>query len=589
MKLENLAVRNLRSLGVDSRTGSEFSVDLATGLTVLVGPNNCGKSNVVRALELALDLSHQPDPHLDAWKLLRAEPIEIRLRFRADPHSIQEARLLDLIRGLNGTNQGQGEDVHFVHRTVLTFRSNEYHRTADFGSSIPDDESDNAKRLQRALDLFHKSVGLVVTRSGEPVGSVLGGRFKNELTDLVRSRFSEGYEAATTERHEYEAKLNSTLFSPLTEWLETDLKTVFPDVVGVKLKPRIPEIDEMIAKLGLEVQDAVTSGLDNKGSGIRSGVVAALLRYLAEFSDTSTVFAVEEPEAFLHPGAQEAVRDHLGRLAVRDDMSVLLTTHSPFMVPRKADATVIALDKGKDGRTTVTASLPGDAPLGARLGGIFRDSRVSEILDVAARLPDNAEAVLVVEGHGDKVFIDAAARALGLEELLQGIHIQASTGVKAAVVELTMLAAQTGKPVGILLDCDDIGRSAFEKLGSSTFQKLVPPKRVLSYRRAFKTVDRPVVVGTTEHGEDIIERQPIEYEAEDLFSRDFQQRFADSLAEEVPTHWQEIRPGLERLECEKAVAGVFKSRFIDFVEEDLQPDDVRLWEPLIKAISKALK
>ena len=112
MKLENLAVRNLRSLGVDPDTGAEFSIDLGAGLTVLVGPNNCGKSNVVRALELALDSSHHPDPHLDAWKLLRKEPIEIRLRFRADQVNEREARLLDLIGGLGGASHPRSDDTN---------------------------------------------------------------------------------------------------------------------------------------------------------------------------------------------------------------------------------------------------------------------------------------------------------------------------------------------------------------------------------------------------------------------------------------------------------------------------------------------
>lgn len=589
MKLENLAVRNLRSLGVDPATGAEFSIDLATGLTVLVGPNNCGKSNVVRALELALDPSQQPDPYLDAWKLHRREPIEIRLRFRADPANEREARLLVLVDGLDQSSERGGNATTLVHRTVLSFQANEYRRSEDFGVAVPAEEGDASKRLQRALDLFHKSVGLVVTRSGETVGSVLGGRFKHELTELVRSRFSEGYNEAIKGRDEYEAKLDSTLFGPLTEWLTADLKKVFPDVAGVKLKPTIPEIDEMIATLGLEVEDAIPSGLENKGSGVRSGVVAALLRYLAEHSDTSTVFAVEEPEAFLHPAAQEAVRDHLGRLAVRDDMSVMLTTHSPFMVPRKADATVVALLKDKDGCTKVTASLPGDAPLGSRIGGIFRDRRVSELLDVAARLPEGARSVLVVEGTGDKAFIETAARVLGMEAILDGIHIQASAGVEQAIVELTMLVAQTGKPVGILLDCDDIGRSGYEKLSSSTFQKLLPKKRVLSYRRAFDAVDRKVVVGTDEAGKQLIEMRPIEYEAEDLFSRDFQERFAVSLDGEIQTEWKEIAPGLDRLECSRVDAGLFKHRFIEFVAAELRPEDAVRWERLIKAIVSGLK
>jgi len=586
MKLEQLTVRNLRSLAVDPASGQPFSVDFAAGLTVLVGPNNCGKSNVVRALELALDPSHQPDPHLEAWNKHRREPIEIRLRFRADESKEREGRLLDLVRSSGSPTSPGTAGTSFVHRTVLSYEGDSYTRREDFGVDVERDDDMAARRLHRAADLFHECVGIVVTRSGEAVGSVLGGRFRHELTSLVRSKFSEGYQEAIKGRQEYASKLDSTLFGPLTAWLTDDLKQVFPDVTGVRLKPAIPEIDEMIASLGLEVEDTVLTSLEHKGSGVRSGLVAALLRYLAEHSETSTVFAVEEPEAFLHPGAQEAVRDNLRRLADRDDMSVLLTTHSPFMVPREADAIVVALAKDKSGRTKVTAALPGDAPLGSWLGGIFRDRRVSELLDVAARLPENARGVLVVEGTGDKAFIEAAAAALGIESLLEGIHIQASAGVEAAIVEFTMLVAQTGKPVGILLDCDDIGRSAFEKLRSKTFQKLVPSKRILSYRAAFDQVHVEERQGEGE--EKVVTLVPIEYEAEDLFTHDFQDRFNDTLKGEIETYWKDISPDVQRLECGRNDAGEFKRRFMDFVPEHLQADDALRWKRLIETIAKVL-
>jgi hypothetical protein len=97
------------------------------------------------------------------------------------------------------------------------------------------------------------------------------------------------------------------------------------------------------------------------------------------------------------------------------------------------------------------------------------------------------------------------------------------------------------------------------------------------------------VVGTNNAGKPKKESRPIEYEAEDLFSREFQERFAASLAGEIATEWKEIAPGLDRLECDRADTGEFKHRFIEFVAAELRPKDAERWEKLIRAIASVLR
>src|SRR5690242_11823665 len=54
VKLVDITIRDFRSLFVDDR-GQPFSVGLADGMNTFVGRNNCGKSNVLRAVAAALD------------------------------------------------------------------------------------------------------------------------------------------------------------------------------------------------------------------------------------------------------------------------------------------------------------------------------------------------------------------------------------------------------------------------------------------------------------------------------------------------------------------------------------------------------
>jgi putative ATP-dependent endonuclease of OLD family len=60
MRLTRLQVTNYRSL-----FGPRVDINLAGGMNSVIGPNNCGKSNLLRALALALDPSFPFDRAID--------------------------------------------------------------------------------------------------------------------------------------------------------------------------------------------------------------------------------------------------------------------------------------------------------------------------------------------------------------------------------------------------------------------------------------------------------------------------------------------------------------------------------------------
>jgi len=88
-----------------------------------------------------------------------------------------------------------------------------------------------------------------------------------------------------------------------------------------------------------------------EGDGPRGGVLVSLLRFFAEQSRRSTILAIEEPEAFLHPAAQEDLRKDCQALAGRPDCTVPVTTHSPYLVPSDEQSQVVAMAKDREGRT----------------------------------------------------------------------------------------------------------------------------------------------------------------------------------------------------------------------------------------------
>jgi predicted ATPase len=566
MKLQNVVVSSFRSLFDLSHDARPFELDFSDGMNLLIGPNNCGKSNVVRAIELALE----PDATISAEQDLpgsaaHAQPT-VELTFHIGPDDPAS----DLVRAVQRLQDSEDNREPTNGSTSLTFRvkfepdekQQRFRRRPDFGFAVPEEKRD---ALQRAVDLFYQRVRFVITRSGESLESILEGKFREVLRDVVSETLHDEYQQAINRRESYLDDLQAALFKPLTEQVAVDLAAIFPEVTNVELRPNIPQIDATIANLSIEVSDSAITDLAAKGTGVRGGVIAAMFRYLAKHSHHSMVFAVEEPESFLHPAAQEGLRDSLEHLAEREEITVIVTTHSPFMVPRRADAKLFALAKDPSGATRVDAVARGDEPQATLIGGLFRDPQVSYVLDAIGQVPADAEGVLVVEGTTDVSFLRTAARLLD-RRTLDGVHLIASTGASAAATQAVVVQAASGVTVCSLFDNDDIGRAAYERLRGSTFRRLISKNSVLNYRLAFPGLNAN-----------------LPFEAEDVFSSDLQLDFASRYPEDM-IDVVEHAPDVTHL----TFPHVLKSEFAAFVDEQARPEDCERWHLIFDALDKAL-
>jgi hypothetical protein len=236
-------------------------------------------------------------------------------------------------------------------------------------------------------------------------------------------------------------------------------------------------VDETLSSVDVRLGDSLMTQLADKGTGVRGAVLVSMLQYLAEQSRRSLVLAVEEPEAFLHPAGQEAIKGQLDELAARPEVSLLVTTHSPYVISRSKEALVTELRKDTDGVTSRVAAVAGDQSRASLLGSLYRDPGLAFVLERSLEVPAGTKLVVVTEGYTDGLFIQLCCRAAGRAELLDGLHFIAA-GKAANVVPQALLAeAATGCPVIALLDHDDNGRAAVEKLKSFNWE---PGKRILS-------------------------------------------------------------------------------------------------------------
>lgn len=463
MKLVNVELRNFRSYKVGQ--GEEyFSFDLGDGLNLLVGPNNCGKSNLLKAIALALEdvdgsrFDRDADtPHQLQW----ATPV-ITLTFEADWSQSVEVTLLRYLEEYErsatpprGTHAEENR-VRFRVKYTKSGGRDEFFVARQAGNRHGDPDM-----LERCLSQFRKCIRFIYLRSGESLSNFIAGTFRELLNTVLREHLGDRVEDAETKRQEYMEGVRDALLEPLGEHAGNELRKALPEIQKVSIMPFAPPLDQALSDARIRVEDSVETAIIHKGTGVRGALLVALLSYLAEHSLRSVVFAVEEPESFLHPAAQRNLRADLGQIAERQNVTLLATTHSPFMLHRSASTRITPFHKTLDGVTQSDESLRGHQPLSPCVKGLFGEAITPSVLDEVQTLAGKAEVVLVVEGETDASYLKLAAERANREELLEAIEIRACQGARDAALQALLLGRLLGDDrVGLLVDWDEHGKSA---------------------------------------------------------------------------------------------------------------------------------
>ena len=570
MKLTHIQIKNYRSIFVGGSSG-DFELELGDGMNVLVGPNNCGKSNVLRALALALDPDFPYNRARDRPGVHSVSKPVITLTFQSDGLGREHTLLKRLAEYEQKVQKGGGptyadDGIIKLRVSIEGGEGSRGVRRSVFGargvgarSLASDDEA-----ACRAYKKFRECVRFVIIESGQSLESVLEGKFREILRSVVTDHLKGQVQAAEDLRSDYIKGLRNELLAPLTQRIAEMAARIYPEVSGVELDPAVRPMDETISGMRVLLEDAVRTELADKGTGVRGGVLMAMLSYLADNGRRSMVFAVEEPEAFLHPSAQERQREDLESLAGRNDVSLLVTTHSPFLVSRHQEARIYAVTKDGEGRTSIESTAQGPEPQATLLGGLFRDRTVAHLLEQAASIPTDTTGVVIVEGETDASYFKTAARVADREELLSGIYVVPAGGASGAVMQAIILRQISGVPVVVLLDNDDIGKEAKKKLTKDF--KFQNKSEVLGYHLLF------------DHGD-------FAYEAEDLWPDQLINGFIHRRGDQV-REGLKVRPDGQ---THYDIRFEFKGELAQYVDEQAQPADCERWIDLLELLRSKTK
>jgi putative ATP-dependent endonuclease of the OLD family len=328
MKLVAFSVKNYRSIQSTPRIA-------LSELTVLVGPNNEGKSNLLSALVCALTLAQERNPTArrallgnQAYQFDRDFPVSLQtgvakasstfdLEFELDAND-QLAFKATVGSKLNGTLPIQisvGKDGGTTYAVKKQGRSQKTLNTkrVEIGRFI-------AERLQ------FQYIGAV--RDEEQSRAIVESMVARALATLEGDA---SYQQALKSIEDAERPVLDAVSAKVMESLKPfvgSLKSVSTQVT------REQRTRAMRRSAEIWLDDGTLTPLSQKGDGVKSLVAIALAKASAEGSagDRNLILAIEEPEAHLHSGAIHILKALLEDIA--RTRQVIISTHEPALVRR---------------------------------------------------------------------------------------------------------------------------------------------------------------------------------------------------------------------------------------------------------------
>ena len=444
MQLIKFSVTNFRSIT------AAHKIDVSA-TTVLIGKNNAGKSNMLHALQVAMELLQEH---------ARANSRGLRRLYRDEDYSYRWKRDFPILL----------QERKAVNQTILKL---EFLLTdeeiiefmqaigSNLNGSLPleirigkDNEPDiQLKKTGKNTKTLSKKSGKIADFIASRIyfNYIPAVRTDKEAIEIISRMLSQELRVLEKDENYLRAlnviqELQQPILNELSNNLEVPLKEFLPSIKGVKIE--VPDSRRRIGlrrDFNLVIDDGTPTNLEYKGDGVKSLVALGLLKNKRAHPGAS-IIAIEEPESHLHPGAIHQLNDIIHSLAEQNQ--VIITTHNPLFVDRRDIRSNIIISKGK-------------ATPARNVGGI------RDLLGIKAS--DNlthANFALVVEGAEDVISLKAILPNLSTKIgkhlkdnvlVIEPIGGAGNLSYKLSLLKTSLCETYT------LLDNDEAGRTAYEK------------------------------------------------------------------------------------------------------------------------------
>lgn len=393
MLLSEIYIQNYRSI-------EKLTLKLGK-CSIIVGKNNSGKSNILKAINLVLGEKYYIKlTKNDFYNRDENREIIIRLTFR-----------------------------HFTPEELTGIEENIKYKVK-VGSEwfSPDD----IKRFLRHENKVTMEVRASSNGNGKKIfiGGIPYQYFSNELKDsIVGSLYIPAVRDPSNilkvNEYSFLTKLLSVMYKQADSIQKNDLEDALlkaTEKCGEMFEGYISELDRitkkiiahdglkfamlpsdsksLYKKLDILLDDGVETELDFKGSGIQSIVIISLFKLYSDLKAGNALLLIEEPESFLHPQANRHMAKILTEFCIKDNMQLLITTHSPNYLQASNIKDIILL--GKKGLKTEST----------QIDGISDEIKLKKELNISNLELFFADKVVLVEGETEKTLLPVIAKQI---------------------------------------------------------------------------------------------------------------------------------------------------------------------------------
>ena len=404
-------VVNVSSIHIENfRSVKSLDVKLDK-INALIGPNNAGKSNVIKALSIVLGESWPSSKTIDDNDYFdrdRSKPIKIQVMF--DQHFV------DSKYGMKVYGFGfecRNDDVNF-----LALDSSGASLKYSKGTPVRVSQEMKDEVSLVFVDIDRQSSQQIRATQWTLYGKIL--KFLgSKIPENNKARFLETVISA----------FNSEIFdiSPGFDlrYLEEQLKKSVKDHTGFDLTLELSILDPVEAIRNVRPYFKEGANLskydpEEMGAGTQSALSVSIARAYSEIVKKSVILAIEEPELHFHP---QACRNFYNRLRLLSEggLQVIYSTHSPYFVDVSKFESLHVVRKKKS-TTTIESGL-------TLLSTGSQQNRIITKFNEGVNQALFADSVVLVEGPDDEIACKAMLEKQGFDLYKNNVSVVSCGGL----------------------------------------------------------------------------------------------------------------------------------------------------------------
>lgn len=416
--IKKLIIENFRSI--------KFAEINLTNLNAFIGPNNAGKSNIMKALALVLgDVYPSPRSfdNKDFYNYDCKKPIKIEVRFDS-PLSCNNN-----VYGFQLTFDGENCEYFAIDNNgcVLTYDSRKEIRVSN--------------DMKSEVVLMYLGLNRQASQQVRATQWTLYGKLLKHIENKIDPNKKQTFKSSI--ENSYKTNIHSYL-----QQMEDILKKHIKEQTGLDLILHLSIFDpiDVISNLRPQLKESTSQNwfdAEDMGAGTQSALAIAIARAYAEIVKQPLVMAIEEPELYLHPHGCRHFYKLLNELSNKG-VQIIYTTHERSFVD-VSNYQNIHLVRKESNETKIYSGAEKQIS-SDEINAVSKfDEGINEVFF--------AKQVVLVEGPDDKIACKLALENLGVQLDKECISI-AECGGNTAIKQISEVIKIFNIPCFVLLDED---------------------------------------------------------------------------------------------------------------------------------------